>query len=186
MLEAGRSSTLFPCENWVCFWKEYCFPVRISKSSNINFVPNSSFQVNGRSPFSLVRKQSMLEAEGSGTLFSYENWVSLLKEYWWHESILKWANHLLYEKYLLWDEMEKHMYIMEQHSVLEAGVSCTLFPYELLKGILPTTKCFHVWGTSPLCQKFLSSEWNKHRVSCKKSIIVTRRRIQHYYPWKYS
>jgi hypothetical protein len=28
MLEARGSSTIFPRENWVSFWKEYCLPLR--------------------------------------------------------------------------------------------------------------------------------------------------------------
>jgi hypothetical protein len=64
---------------------------------NINFVQNSSSQVSGRSTVSLVRKLSMLEAVMCSTLFSCENWVSLLQEYLQFESILMWKNHLFYE-----------------------------------------------------------------------------------------
>jgi hypothetical protein len=40
---------------------------------NITIVPNSSIQVNGRNTVSIVRKASMLEAGGSGTMFPCEN-----------------------------------------------------------------------------------------------------------------
>jgi hypothetical protein len=39
--------------------------------SNTTFVENSSIQVSGRSTVSLVRKQSMIEAESSSTLFLF-------------------------------------------------------------------------------------------------------------------
>jgi hypothetical protein len=73
----------------------HCFPMRIEfpfernaaylswflNVRNITFMQNSSIQVKGRSSVSFVRKQSMLEAGGSSTLFPCENWVSFWKEY---------------------------------------------------------------------------------------------------------
>jgi hypothetical protein len=55
-----------------------CFPTR-NKTLSVfvceehTFVPNSTIQVNGTSTVFLVRKQSILEAGGSSTLFSCEN-----------------------------------------------------------------------------------------------------------------
>jgi hypothetical protein len=42
---------------------------------------NSSIQVNGTIPVSLVRKASMLEPKGSITMFPCENYLNFLKEY---------------------------------------------------------------------------------------------------------
>jgi hypothetical protein len=155
-LEAGGSSILFPCENWVeceILVNQLRFEVGESFTvKNALFGPTAETLVSygtkqcvrGRSVLhvvslwelsyllrgilptfqgsqvwgtlplcqrgplnwmevtvSLVRKSSTLEAVGSSTLFSFEKWVSLLKEYLRFESILKWKNHSLYENYLL-------------------------------------------------------------------------------------
>jgi hypothetical protein len=49
------------------------YPSVFSSARNVTFVQNSSIQVNGRSPVSLGRKPSILEAGGSMTLLPYEN-----------------------------------------------------------------------------------------------------------------
>jgi hypothetical protein len=37
LLEAGTCNTLFPCENWVSFWKEYCLPISVFKVEKCSF-----------------------------------------------------------------------------------------------------------------------------------------------------
>jgi hypothetical protein len=211
MWDVGGSSTMFTCENWVHFWKEYCpplsvfmceehelctklllqvngrrtvslvkkkkheckkheglrhcFPVRlhlaserntaylsgISNVRSITFVWNSSIQVNGSNTVSPVRKSSTLEAGGSSTLFSCEKWGGLLKEYLRFESILKWKTSFTLRKVPPSGEMEKHFYLMAKYNVFNRGKSVLHLVWELnyiLKGILPTSQSFHVWGTS--------------------------------------
>jgi hypothetical protein len=47
MLEARGSSNLFSILNSDSCLKEYCLPLSIFMVKNIDFVPNSPFQVNG-------------------------------------------------------------------------------------------------------------------------------------------
>jgi hypothetical protein len=83
-----RSNTLFPTENWVLSRKEYCLPLMVSRVTNIIFVSNISFQVNGRSTESLVRKPCMLEAGSLAHCFhvrielAYERNTCDLKAFW--------------------------------------------------------------------------------------------------------
>jgi hypothetical protein len=86
--------------------------------------------MNGRSTASLERKPSMLEARRSTTLLPCEKWVSLRKEYLQSVSVLKWKNHSLYEKYPLQMNRRNTCILWKKNSMLEAGESCTLFPYE--------------------------------------------------------
>jgi hypothetical protein len=57
--------------------------------------------VNGRSSVCVGRQPFMLEAGESSPLFPCEIWDSFWKECSQSESILKWENHSLYEKYPL-------------------------------------------------------------------------------------
>jgi hypothetical protein len=102
-----------------------------------------------------ARKSSTLEAGGSSTLFNYEEWVSLLKEYLWFESILSGRIiHFMKSPHFRWNGERLVSYGTIQRvrvrSVLHL-VSLWMLSY-LLKGILPTSQCFHVWGTSTLCK----------------------------------
>jgi hypothetical protein len=62
-LEAGPSSTLFPCENWVTCRKEYFLLTGFSMGRNTHFVQNMPIQVKWRSTCTLETKPSMLEVE---------------------------------------------------------------------------------------------------------------------------
>jgi hypothetical protein len=95
----------------------------------IPFVQSSSIQVKGRSTVSLIRKAFMLETAGSSTLFPCENWVSFWKSYLQSESILKWEDHSLYEKYLLHTKWRNTCIIWKNSICVRKVVSCTLFTY---------------------------------------------------------
>jgi hypothetical protein len=119
----------------------HCFPMRSelpfdrntayfsgSSVKNITIVQNCTFQVNGRSTVSLVRKPSMLEEGGSSTLFPSENRAILWKEYLWSQCI--WSGgviHFMKNSFLRRNGEIPVSYGTKQ-SVLHAGVSCTLFP----------------------------------------------------------
>jgi hypothetical protein len=146
----------------------HCFPLRIelpferniaylsgfSNVKNITFVQNSSIQMNGRSSVSHGRKPSVLESGWSYILFPCENRVNLWKECLLSESVLKWENHSLYEKYPLQMKL-RNTCILWNNKVC---VSCRSFmhivfleePSYLLKGILPISQSFQAWGTPPL------------------------------------
>jgi hypothetical protein len=116
---------------------------------------NSSFKVNGRSMISLVRYPSMLEAGRCSTLFPCENCISMWNENLWSESILKWENHSLCEKYPHGRTGETHVSYGTIQYVRDRSVLHIVSLWELsylLKGILPTSQNFQVWGTSPLCK----------------------------------
>jgi hypothetical protein len=42
-VEAGVSSTLFCCENWVHFWKEYFLPISVFKVEKCSFCSNYTY-----------------------------------------------------------------------------------------------------------------------------------------------
>jgi hypothetical protein len=85
ILEATTSTTLFPCENWVSYWKEYFVQIRIFKVEKSSFCSTwKLFSFSEETHVSLEGKPSVLEAEASSTLFPCENWVSNWKEYFMH------------------------------------------------------------------------------------------------------
>jgi hypothetical protein len=95
---------------------------------NITFVQSSSFQLNGRSTVSLGRKPSILEEGGSQTLFSCENWVNLWMEYSLPLHIISCEEHHLCAKQQLWRDGRNTLPLVSKTSILEAGMSSTLFP----------------------------------------------------------
>jgi hypothetical protein len=76
ILEPATSSTLFLCENWVSFWKEYIVQIIVFLWRKVHFVPNKIFSLVKETHVTLERKPSLLEAAASSTLFFCENWVS--------------------------------------------------------------------------------------------------------------
>jgi hypothetical protein len=82
MLEAEACSTLFPCENWVSFWKEYCLQSGFSTLRNSYFVSNRAILLSWRTHVSLRTKPFVLEAGAYSTFFPCETLVWFWKEYW--------------------------------------------------------------------------------------------------------
>jgi hypothetical protein len=74
MLEGGASTTLFACEHWVSFWKEYYLPPRFSKVRNLILFHAGLFRWIVETHVTLDRKATMLEGGASSTLFPCENW----------------------------------------------------------------------------------------------------------------
>jgi hypothetical protein len=83
VVEEGSSSTLFPCENWVSFWKKCFLQITVFKvvkdSSSSKWAYTVTFSThmchsNEREPFGL-------KAGASSTLFPCESWVSFWKQY---------------------------------------------------------------------------------------------------------
>jgi hypothetical protein len=148
--------------------------------SNITYVQNSSIQVKGISKVALVRKSSILWTGGISTLFSWENWVSFLKEMcklkaFWSGRII----HFMKSTHFRWNG-ETHVSYGTIQCVGGRSVLHLVSLWELsclLKGILPTTQCFYMRGTSPLGKKSLSIEWKKHCVSWQFTINVRSRRL---------
>jgi hypothetical protein len=61
MLEEGRCSTLFSCENWVSMWKEYMRSESVLSGRIIHFLKNTLFRQNEEAPISYGTKQSVLD-----------------------------------------------------------------------------------------------------------------------------
>jgi hypothetical protein len=122
VLEWGVSRKLFPYENWVNFWKEYCLLHKVFSGINIHF------QVHWRNTASLGRKPSILEAVVSTSMFPYDN--SYLMKGILALNVFKDQNHSLYENALFRWNGELDVSFGSVQSVLEAGVSNTLLPYE--------------------------------------------------------
>jgi hypothetical protein len=150
------SCTLFPCENWFPFERNILYLSGFSIVRNITSVQNTSIQVKGRSIESLGRKPSMLEAGGCSTLFPWENGICLWKEYLGSESIMKRENYSLDEKCSLQTKWRNTCIIWHSTMCIKDKsdwhiVSLWALSY-ILKGILPTSQGFQVWGTSTLCK----------------------------------
>jgi hypothetical protein len=73
VIEAIASRTLFPCMNWVSFWKQYFL--------QIVFVPKRPIQLRWWNTWMCWRKPPVWEEGLSHTLLPYKNWVSFWKEY---------------------------------------------------------------------------------------------------------
>jgi hypothetical protein len=91
-LEGAASSTLFPCENWVNYWKEYCHPLKVVKD------PKRSIHLSWRNIYISKRKPSTLEGGTSSTLFPCENQVSFWMEYYLPISVFKGEKHTFFSK----------------------------------------------------------------------------------------
>jgi hypothetical protein len=81
VLEAGASSTLPLCDNWVNFWKEYFLLHRFSKVELGSLCSRYAFSADFMKHISLGRTPCMLETVVSSKLFPCENSVSIWKEY---------------------------------------------------------------------------------------------------------
>jgi hypothetical protein len=181
MLEAGSSNTLFSWGNWVDFVRNTAYLSGISNVKNMTFVQNSSIQVDGRNTVSLLWKQSMLEAGGSSTLFSFGNCFTLLKEYLLSESVLKWVIHFTKSIHFK-QNGETHVSHGKIQCIRGQSLLHTFSLWELsylLKRMLPTTHCFHVWGTSTLCN-IAPFKWMIQTLySSEKTINMRRWRVKH-------
>jgi hypothetical protein len=114
-------------------------------------------------------------------LFSCKNSVSLSKEYLGFESILKWEKNSLYDKCPLLMKW-RNTWILWKNTICVKGKSVLYIVSlwelsNLLIGILPTSHSFQVWGISPFCKQFHSSEWRNKFFSCKKTINVRITRV---------
>jgi hypothetical protein len=80
-LFTGRGpSTLLSIVHWVSCLRPYCYLSVFLCVRNINFVPKLLFVVTESSSEYVLGKVWMLQAGGSSTLWSVENWVTCLKE----------------------------------------------------------------------------------------------------------
>jgi hypothetical protein len=133
----------------------------------------------------------MLESRGSSTLFSILNWVSWLKEYWLSLSIFMGEEHQLCAKYLRWSKRRNTVALVRKSLMLESIGSSTLFNILnwvscLREYCLPVSvfmgEGYHLCAKSPL-----SSEWNQHGISCKRTMNVRTRSVKHLvFQWEFS
>jgi hypothetical protein len=75
VLEAGTSSTLFPCENCISFWKEYFIQVRILRWRKAHYVSDRPIQQHWRNMY-LWNKTVCVRRRSIRTWFPLENWLS--------------------------------------------------------------------------------------------------------------
>jgi hypothetical protein len=121
---------LFPCENWVCFSKEYCLPICVTRCSNTHYFPNRPIHWIEKVDVSLIRKPSKIEAGESSTLFSSENWVSFWKEY-YLLTVFSRSTHAHFVPNRPIQLCRRNTYISQRKpSKIETGTSTTLFPCE--------------------------------------------------------
>jgi hypothetical protein len=113
VLEAGLSSTEFPCEKCISWHKEYSLSSATSSWSNIHFMKKNLFSWIGEMAVPLWRKPSMLEAGVCCTLFPQDNWVSLWQEYTLSVIIFKREKHPLCANKHSSAELNKHVLIFE-------------------------------------------------------------------------
>jgi hypothetical protein len=75
-VRSRASGTLFPCEKWVSFWKEYLLQLRLLKEEIGSLFPVHLFSWVEKTCVSPERKSSVLEAGASITKFPCENCVN--------------------------------------------------------------------------------------------------------------
>jgi hypothetical protein len=80
-VRSKKSSTLFPCVNWVSFEKNTSCLLGASRWRKAVFAPTRPIQLRWKTHVSLQREPSILEAGESSTLFPCEISVCFWKEY---------------------------------------------------------------------------------------------------------
>jgi hypothetical protein len=76
VLETGASSTLFTCETWVRFWKEYFLQIIVFKVEKCSYCSKEAYSAKLKKHMYLLKETSLLEVETSSTLLPSENSVS--------------------------------------------------------------------------------------------------------------
>jgi hypothetical protein len=78
-----KSSTLFQCEDWVSFWKEYIFSFRIFKLEKGSFFSKKPIWLSCGKTCVFPNNTIHASRYSTSTLFPYENCISIWKEYFW-------------------------------------------------------------------------------------------------------
>jgi hypothetical protein len=79
-----RSSSIYHIvshENWVNFWQKSFLQMVVFKVQKGSFCSKYAYLAMLKKHMSFERKSSLLEARASSTLFLYENWIRVCKEY---------------------------------------------------------------------------------------------------------
>jgi hypothetical protein len=163
MLDAGVSSTSFSYENWVSLRKKYLQSECILMGVNYSLYEKYAPQRKWRNTCILWNNTICVRGSRVCTLFCSGNWVNLWKEYLQSDNVLKWENHLLYEKYPLqmkwrntcvsWNNI---IYVRDR-SAMHIVSLCQLS--YLLKGLLPASRGFQVGETFVLQNSTIQVNW---------------------------
>jgi hypothetical protein len=89
MLDASASTTFFPCENWVCFQKEYSLWIIVFKVRKGCFSSNKPFQLSWRNTCISPKKTIYFRICSIYHIVPSENRISFWKEYVLQIRILK-------------------------------------------------------------------------------------------------
>jgi hypothetical protein len=88
MLKTGAYSTLFPCVNWVSYWKEYFLQIKTYQVRKVILIQIGKFMWVTKNM--IVSKETFHVKTGApSTLSPCENWVSIWKEYFWQHLSFK-------------------------------------------------------------------------------------------------
>jgi hypothetical protein len=60
MLDAAACNTLFPCENWINFWKEYCLPITVYKGEKLTFCSKYAYSAKVKKEMYFSKKNHLL------------------------------------------------------------------------------------------------------------------------------
>jgi hypothetical protein len=152
---------------------------------NIKFVPHSSFQENGRSSVSLVRKLSMLEERGSSILFpSRREWACERNTT--YLSVFSWVMNITFgHNGHIQVNGRRTLSLVRTLPMLEAGGSNTLFPCE--NGVNMWKECL---GTKSVlkwhCLKNTRIRWIRETPVAHGTVQCVRDRIVFHLfsPWE--
>jgi hypothetical protein len=122
---------LFPCWKRINLGKYTCYLSAFTIWKIIHFMKNTLFRWNGEIHVSCGRTQSVFEAGVSNTLFLYENWVRFWKEYCLALSISSGCIIHFVQNSRVHLNWRNTSISWKKTSMLEAGVSSTLFPFEI-------------------------------------------------------
>jgi hypothetical protein len=104
-----KSSILFQCDYWEGSWKEYILPFRAFKLEKASFFPKRPIQLSWGKTYIFPNNTI------TSTLFPYENWVSIWKEYLWQHLSFKVEIVSVHLKQAHSAELKMNIYLLKEY-----------------------------------------------------------------------
>jgi hypothetical protein len=190
-LVGGASSTLFPSENWVHFWRAYSQKIRVFHTGKKHLVPHRHIQLNWKTYVSLERKASMFEAGACSTLLPCENSVDFWKEYYLPIRVFKGRKHILFQ-ICLFSRIEENMYFSKENHLREKVDHLAHYLSGRIELAFERNTAspsgFSRWrNTHFVSNRAIQLNWRNSFISRNKSIYVRQRSIYYVVPkWELS
>jgi hypothetical protein len=178
MLDGEASSTLFPCENCVSFWKEYCLPIRVFKVEKHSIWSKWAYSANLKKHMYLS-KEKHLSYKQEHLACSLHVRIELVFER--NTACLlgfsRVEMYIFFQKGLFRWMVETHDSFQRKTCRLECRASSSCFPWEVsefFKGIFLLIRVFKGKKRSFVRNRPIQLNWKSTLTSEKKTIYVRR------------